>query len=90
MMASKRKRSSEMRACSVYPGNPQPLDTLASVRTEMARVYRLTLQGKLEPETMTKLIYVLKEIRACIEADVFDEAPRRLAELEAKLEGRDG
>ncbi len=79
----------EKRASAIYPRNPHKLDTLVSTRAEMARVYRLTLQGKIEPEKMTKLIFALKEIRACIEIDLLDEAPRRLEELRAKVEQRD-
>jgi hypothetical protein len=67
------------------PSRPLKLDTLAATRVEMARVYRMALRGSIEPEMMTKLVYALKEIRACIELDLLDEAPRRLAELEASL-----
>lgn len=76
------------RACAVYPGIPPKLDTLDSTRAEMARIYRLTLQGRIELEKMTKLIFALKEIRCCIEINMLDEAPRRLAELEARLEAQ--
>jgi hypothetical protein len=79
----------EKRASAIYSRNPPKLNTLVSTRAEMARVYRLTLQGKIEPEKMTKLIFALKEIRACIEIDLLDEAPRRLEELRAKVEQRD-
>ncbi len=73
---------------ALAPAGPLKLDTLANVRAEMARVYRLTLSGKIEPEKMTKLIYALKELRSCIETDLLDEAPRRLDELRTKVEER--
>jgi hypothetical protein len=65
---------------------PDKLKTLTDTCAEMARIYCLTLEGELELERMTKLIYALKEIRCCIEINMLDEAPRRLAEIEAKLE----
>jgi hypothetical protein len=84
------KRLQKERAPRPIPGlKSHKLATPAHIRDEMARVYRLSLQGKIEPEKMTKLIYALKEIRSCIEMDVLDEAPRRLAELRTKFEKRD-
>lgn len=63
------------------------LDTLAAVRGEMARLYRLSLKGKLPPDEMTKYIYALKEIRACIEAELLDDVQVRLAALSATMSG---
>jgi hypothetical protein len=77
-----------IRKNALAPAGPLKLDTLANIRTEMARVYRLTLSGKIEPEKMTKLIYALKELRSCIETDLLDEAPRRLDELRTRVEER--
>src|SRR6478672_11775614 len=51
------------------PHNAMALDTLAGVRGEMARLYRLALNGKIRSDEMTRFIYALKEIRACIDAD---------------------
>ena len=34
------------------------LDTLAGVRTEMARLYRLGLNGRIPSDEMTRFIYV--------------------------------
>jgi hypothetical protein len=47
------------------PHNATALDTLAGVQGEMARVYRLALNGKVPSDEMTRFIYALKEIRAC-------------------------
>ena len=66
------------------------LDTLGNVRSEMARLYRLGLRGKVEPDVMTKFTYVLKEIRACIESGALEDVQRRLAELSAKVGGARG
>ncbi len=55
------------------------LDSLSSVAEEIAKVYRLTWRGKVAPETATKMTYVLKELRAALEAAVVEQ---RLAALE--------
>ena len=57
------------------------LDTLAGVRGEMARLYRLALNGKLPCDELTRLIYTLKEIRACLEAEILTDVQQRLALL---------
>jgi hypothetical protein len=59
------------------PRHPK-LDRLASVRAEMARLYREVRAGRLDAGDATKLTYILKEIRCCLEAS-------RLAELEARM-----
>ena len=46
------------------PRNAVALDTLAGVRGEMARLYRLGLNGKIQSDEMTRFIYALKEIRS--------------------------
>jgi hypothetical protein len=70
------------------------LDTLAHVRTEMARLYRLAIKGKVSAERMTKFIYALKEIRACIEAETtaseLADIQGRLAVLSEAMEARRG
>jgi hypothetical protein len=50
------------------PRNTIALDTLAGVRGEMARLYRLGLNGKIRSDEMTRFIYAPKDIRACLEA----------------------
>ena len=54
------------------PRNAMALDTLAGVRGEMARLYRLGLNGRIRSDEMTRFIYALKEIRACLEAETPD------------------
>ena len=63
------------------PRNAMALDTLAGVRGEMARLYRLALNNKLPCDELTRLIYTLKEIRACLEAEILVDVQQRLALL---------
>ena len=63
------------------PRNAMALDTLAGVRGEMARLYRLALNGKLPSDELTRFIYTLKEIRACLEAEILTDVQQRLALL---------
>jgi hypothetical protein len=46
------------------------LDTLAGVRSEMARLFRLSLNGYLPTLDLTRYIFTLKEIRAVVEAEM--------------------
>ena len=39
------------------------------VRGEVARLYRLGLNGRIRSDEMTRFIYALKEIRGCIEPE---------------------
>lgn len=80
-MAKERKP----RDSKLEPHSAVQLDTLAGVRGEMARLYRLALKGTLQPDGMTKFIYALKEIRACIEAELLDDVQLRLAELSSTV-----
>jgi len=68
------------------------LDTLANVRAEMARMYRLALKNKVGANTLTKFIFALKEIRGCIEAETtateLADIQRRLVMLTAQIGGR--
>lgn len=61
------------------------LDTLAGVRGEMARLYRLALNGRIRSEEMTRFIYALREIRACLEAEMLTDVQRRLALLATEM-----
>ena len=63
------------------PRNAMALDTLAGVRGEMARLYRLGLNGRIQSDEMTRFIYALKEIRACLEAETLIDVQQRLAAL---------
>ena len=63
------------------PRNAIALDTLAGVRGEMARLYRLALNGRIRSDEMTRFIYALKEIRACLEAEMLTDIQQRLVLL---------
>jgi len=66
------------------------LDTLAGVRTEMARLYRLALNGRIPSDEMTRFIYALKEIRACLEAEILTDVQQRLAVLSRDIGNHNG
>ena len=63
------------------PRNAIALDTLAGVRGEMARLYRLGFNGRIRSDEMTRFIYALKEIRACLEAEILTDVQQRMALL---------
>jgi hypothetical protein len=60
------------------------LDTLSTVRTEMAKLYRLARAGKLELGSLGKLVYTLKEIRCCLEAEALERMEQRMDEIAQK------
>ena len=62
------------------------LDTLAGVRGEMASVYRLGLNGNVQSDDMARFIYALKEIRACLEAEILTDVQQRLALLSRDMD----
>src|SRR5262245_6642902 len=72
------------------PRNAMALHTLAGVRGEMARLYRLGLNGKIRSEEMTRFVYVLKEIRACLEAEILTDVQQRLVLLSREMDNHDG
>jgi len=72
------------------PRNAIALDTLAGVRGEMARLYRLALNGRIRSDEMTRFIYALKEIRACLEAELLTDVQRRLASLSRDMDNNNG
>jgi hypothetical protein len=72
------------------PRNAMALDTLAGVRGEMARLYRLALNGKIPSDEMTRFIYALKEIRACLEAEILTDVQQRLVALSRNMDNRNG
>ena len=72
------------------PRNAMALDTLAGVRGEMARLYRLGLNGRIRSEEMTRFIYALKEIRACLEAELLTDVQQRLALLSRDMDNHNG
>ena len=72
------------------PRNAMSLDTLAGVRGEMARLYRMGLNGKIRSDEMTRFIYALKEIRACLEAETLTDVQQRLAVLSQDIGNHNG
>ena len=66
------------------------LDTLAGVRREMSRIYRLGLNGRIPSGEMTRFIYALKEIRACLEAELLTDVQQRLALLSRDMDNHNG
>ena len=71
----------QLKAEVLSPRNAIALDTLAGVRGEMARLYRLGLNGRIRSDEMTRFIYALKEIRACLEAEILTDVQQRLVLL---------
>ena len=63
---------------------------IAGVRGEMARLYRLALNNKLPCDELTRLIYTLKEIRACLEAEILTDVQQRLAFLSRDMDNHNG
>ena len=72
------------------PRNAVALDTLSGVRSEMARLYRLGLNGKIRSDEMTRFIYALKEIRACLEAELLTDVQQRLVLLSRDMDNHHG
>jgi hypothetical protein len=66
------------------------LNSLAGVRAEMGRVYRLALNGRVPSEEMTRLIFALKEIRACLEAELLTDVQHRLVLLSREMDNQNG
>ena len=82
--------SHQQKAEVLSPRNAMALDTLAGVRSEMARLYRLALNGKMPTDELTRLIYTLKEIRACLEAEILSDVQQRLVVLSRGMDNRNG
>ena len=72
------------------PRNTIALETLAGVRGEMARLYRLALNGRIRSDEMTRFIYALKEIRACLEAETLIDVQQRLTVLSRNMDNHNG
>ena len=72
------------------PHNAIALDKLAGVRGEMARLYRLGLKGRIRSDEMTRFIYALMEIRACLEAELLTDIQQRLALLSRDMDNHNG
>src|SRR6187397_429311 len=82
--------SHQPKAEVLSPRNAMALDTLAGVRGEMARLYRLGLNGRIRSDEMTRFIYALKEIRACLEAETLTDVQQRLAFLSRDMNNPNG
>ena len=82
--------SHQQKAEVLPPRNAMALDTLAGVRGEMARLYRLGLNGRIRSDEMTRFIYALKEIRACLEAELLTDVQHRLAPLSRDMDNHNG
>jgi hypothetical protein len=74
------------KAVVVPPRNAMALDSLRGVRAEMARLYRLALNGRIPSDEMTRYIYALKEIRACLEAEILTDVQQRLVVLSRNMD----
>ena len=57
---------------------------------EVARLYRLGLNGRIRSDEMTRFIYALKEIRACLEAELLTDVQQRLALLSRDMDNHNG
>ena len=72
------------------PRNAMALDTLAGVRGEISRLYRLGLNGRIRSDELTRFVYVLKEIRSCLEAELLVDVQQRLALLSRDMDNHNG
>ena len=66
------------------------LDKLSNVRLEMARLYRKAKTKKLDPAEASKLVYILREIRTTLEAEVVERLEQRMLNLEERVKTRIG
>ena len=82
--------SAKPKAEVLSPRNAMALDTLAGVRGEMARLYRLALNGRIRSDELTRLIYAQKEIRACLEAELLTDVQQRLVLLSRDMDNPNG
>ena len=82
--------SQKPKAEVLSPHKAIALETLAGVRGEMARLYRLALNGRIRSDEMTRFIYALKEIRACLEAELLTDVQQRLVLLSRDMENHNG
>ena len=70
------------------PTNNTRLDRLATVRIEMARIYRKAKARKLDAGEASKLVYILREIRCCIEAEVIERLEQRMLWIQEQTQAR--
>jgi hypothetical protein len=62
------------------------LNTLGAVRTEMASIYRALKRGDLESQEATRRVYVLKEIRCCLESEMLVTLEERMAKIQGRTQ----
>jgi hypothetical protein len=55
-----------------------------------AGLYRLALNGRIPSDELTRLVYVLKEIRACLESETLIDIQQRLALLSRNMDNHNG
>ena len=82
--------TNQLKADVLSPRNAMSLDTVAAVRKEMARVYRLALNGRIQSDEMARLVYALKEIRACLEAEMLTDVQQRLVLPSRDMDNHNG
>jgi hypothetical protein len=66
------------------------LDSLAGIMREMACVYREVRTGKTKADLGAKLVFMLRELRACLEAQAMEAMQQRLEALSTAAEQRNG
>src|SRR5260370_40246734 len=57
------------------------LDSLGGILSELQTVYREVRYGQTKPDVGTKLAFMLREMRAVLEAMALERIERRLSEL---------
>ena len=72
------------------PQHTASLNTLRGVRREMCRVYRGVANGRVSSDEATRRIYILKEIRAALEAEILTDVQQRLALLSREMDNPNG
>ena len=68
------------------PQHTASLNTLRGVRREMCRVYRGVANGRVSSDEATRRIYILKEIRAALEAEILTDVQQRLVLLSRDMD----
>ena len=63
------------------------LNSLGAVRTEMASIYRAMKRGDIESQEATRRVYVLREIRACLESEMLVTLEERMKALQDRSPG---
>ncbi len=61
-----------------------PLKDVGGIRRELGRVYRAARSGDLEPADASRLAFILRQLRECVEDRDFEA---RIAALEAAQAG---